>query len=109
MKDLVAFKQEYRKDMQRIDVRLNGTNERLDSFKFDSDFLIENIEVQFSRITLPQHNLQLLLLHSLHHVVNKKTALIINSIKAVFIVNYHPLLLGTIGCFTRKPFVRVNV
>lgn len=39
--DFAAFKQEYRKDIQRIDLRLKGTNERLDSFKFDTDLLIE--------------------------------------------------------------------
>ncbi|MCA1320973.1 hypothetical protein LC085_13710 [Bacillus tianshenii] len=39
--DFAAFRLEYRKDMQRIDVRLKGTNERLDSFKFDTDLLIE--------------------------------------------------------------------
>ncbi|UAL45874.1 hypothetical protein K7887_13085 [Sutcliffiella horikoshii] len=35
------YKDEYRRDMKKIDLRLNATNERLDSFKFDTDLLIE--------------------------------------------------------------------
>ncbi|WP_404468247.1 hypothetical protein [Sutcliffiella horikoshii] len=42
------YKDEYRRDMKKIDLRLNATNERLDSFKFDSDLLIEkNAKLEF--------------------------------------------------------------
>ncbi|WP_226679807.1 hypothetical protein [Sutcliffiella horikoshii] len=44
------YKDEYRRDMKKIDLRLNFTNERLDSFKFDSDLLIEkNAKLEFSQ------------------------------------------------------------
>lgn len=42
------YKEEYRRDMKKIDLRLNATNERLDSFKFDTDLLIEkNAKLEF--------------------------------------------------------------
>ncbi|MGD6814476.1 CCDC90 family protein [Sutcliffiella horikoshii] len=42
------YKDEYRRDMKKIDLRLNATNERLDSFKFDTDLLIEkNAKLEF--------------------------------------------------------------
>ncbi|WP_404458157.1 hypothetical protein [Sutcliffiella horikoshii] len=42
------YKDEYRRDMKKIDLRLNATNERLDSFKFDSGLLIEkNAKLEF--------------------------------------------------------------
>ncbi|MCM3617478.1 hypothetical protein M3936_07795 [Sutcliffiella horikoshii] len=42
------YKDEYRRDMKKIDLRLNATNERLDSFKFDTDLLIEkNAKMEF--------------------------------------------------------------
>lgn len=42
------YKDEYRRDMKKIDLRLNATNERLDLFKFDTDLLIEkNAKLEF--------------------------------------------------------------
>jgi outer membrane murein-binding lipoprotein Lpp len=43
------YKAEYRRDMKKIDLRLNATNETLDSFKFDTDLIIEkNPKLEFS-------------------------------------------------------------
>lgn len=54
--DFAAFKHEYRKDMQRIDLRLKGTNERLDSFKFDTDLIIEKeAKLEFRVNNLEKH------------------------------------------------------
>ncbi|MGD6831127.1 hypothetical protein ACQCT5_03120 [Sutcliffiella halmapala] len=54
--DFAAFKHEYRKDIQRIELRLNGTNERLDSFKFDTDLIIEKeAKLEFRVNNLEKH------------------------------------------------------
>ncbi|WP_221568719.1 hypothetical protein [Alkalihalobacillus sp. TS-13] len=51
--EITDSKEQQAQDMQKIDTRLKAMNERLDSFKFDTDFIVQKQaqqEMELNRI-----------------------------------------------------------
>ncbi len=51
--EMTDIKEQQSKDMQKIDTRLKAMNERLDSFKFDTDYIVKKQaqqEMEINRI-----------------------------------------------------------
>ncbi len=40
--EVASIKEQHRTDFQKIDTRLKAMNQRLDSFKFDTDYIVKS-------------------------------------------------------------------